>query len=327
MTKHIHWLIPYSKSIQPCTVNLASVRLRLAVAIKLLESDGWLISWGSEILNNPDILVIGKITPELAVNSSNWFDRLNALSENGTKILLDYTDHHLGYQSASSYIYQKLMHIIDGCITSSNHLSSIMANHFNGPRFVIPDAIEVAITPPKIRLPDDSITLLWFGHATNIEYLISLIADWPIGNQPVNLIVLSNKNGLEIFKNHFFNRKINIKIGLYEWSLQSMISAAKVSNLCIIPSNLESMKKSGASSNRLITSLALGLPTAAEMLSSYKEFSSYFVDIRSDEFANLISNPNSYIDIVSAAQKDIVPFFKPDMIAKSWLELLNQVGY
>ena len=47
------------------------------------------------------------------------------------------------------------------------------------------------------------------------------------------------------------------------------------------------------SANRLITALALGLPTAADNLESYKEFSEFYVDIRSEKFRAVMRDPNT----------------------------------
>lgn len=326
MPNKIHWLIPYHSHDEPSKSNLASVRLRLAVAIKLLKSEKWSISWGKDVSNNPDFLIIGKITPQQLINSNDWLGEIEILKRRGTKIVLDYTDHHLGHQSPMTAIYQRVISMVDVCITPSTQLSSLIKNYFSGQVFVVPDAIEVDITPPKFKELNSTLTALWFGHASNIEYLIKFLDDWDINSQLINLIVLSNINGLEIFSQYNFKTRANIKVALYEWSLQTMISASKVSDICLIPSNFGDMRKQGASSNRLITSLALGLPTAAELLPSYKEFLSYFVDIRSNELVSLISNPNDFRSMVYEAQQYIVPEFKADNIAKNWLKLFSELN-
>jgi hypothetical protein len=58
-----------------------------------------------------------------------------------------------------------------------------------------------------------------------------------------------------------------------------MVAAARVAEFCVVPSNNWDPKKSGASSNRLLTAPALGLPTAVSMIPSCQEFSEYFFDL------------------------------------------------
>lgn len=66
-----------------------------------------------------------------------------------------------------------------------------------------------------------------------------------------------------------------------EWSIDTMREAAQQSDVCLIPSDTQDPRKMAVSANRLITALALGLPTAADRLESYAEFGEYFTDIRS----------------------------------------------
>ena len=101
-----------------------------------------------------------------------------------------------------------------------------------------------------------------------------------------------------------------------------MLEAAKLCDACIIPSDTQDPNKSGASSNRLITALAMGLPTAADNLESYKEFSAFYVDIRSEKFRTMMVRPDSFNPMVVKAQEDIVPRFSFDDIKQAWGNLV-----
>jgi hypothetical protein len=164
-------------------------------------------------------------------------------------------------------------------------------NFYSKEILVIPDAIEVPILSPK-----DSKTnrILWFGHPSNIKYLIDFIEKYKKTNVIFKLIILSDDKGLNFLSNYQFQTKIGFEIELQKWSVESLIAASKISDVCIIPSDPGDPRKSGASSNRLITSIALGLPTAAELLPSYEEFSKYFFNIRSNSLFEIMSNSSSY---------------------------------
>ncbi len=102
-----------------------------------------------------------------------------------------------------------------------------------------------------------------------------------------------------------------------------MIRASRLSDACIIPTNNSDPKKNGASSNRLITGLALGLPVAAGNLDSYSDFKKYYVEINSPEFDILLRDPSIFHDQVRSAQIEVIPRFSFENIKSEWLRLLN----
>jgi hypothetical protein len=100
-----------------------------------------------------------------------------------------------------------------------------------------------------------------------------------------------------------------------------MIDASKVSHGCLIPSDLNDPRKSGASSNRLITAFALGLPVSADLLESYAPFSSYFHNIRKEPLSIFFKNFALYLEKVGIAQGTIIPMFSEGVIAQKWRNL------
>ena len=117
----------------------------------------------------------------------------------------------------------------------------------------------------------------------------------------------------------------NLTLEVRTWSIDEMIHTAKICDLAIIPSDPNDPQKAGVSSNRLITALALGLPTAADIISSYKEFNEFFIDIRSKQFLNLLNNPDYFHSQVFKAQKEIVPLFFQDIICQKWIDFFSKL--
>ena len=103
-----------------------------------------------------------------------------------------------------------------------------------------------------------------------------------------------------------------------------MIVAAKHCDLCIIPSDPNDPRKAGVSSNRLLTALALGLPTAADMMDSYKPYAQFFTDIRGPEFSQLLQDPTQFHDRVLAAQAGPVMEHSMEKIGAKWVDLINR---
>ena len=104
-----------------------------------------------------------------------------------------------------------------------------------------------------------------------------------------------------------------------------MIHAASLCDLCIIPSDLADPRKAGVSSNRLLTALALGLPTAADRLDSYLEHSDYFTDIRSKDFDRLLENPLAFRVQVIQAQNGPVQEHSMQKVGERWVSLLESI--
>ena len=101
-----------------------------------------------------------------------------------------------------------------------------------------------------------------------------------------------------------------------------MIDAARVCDLCVIPSDPADPKKRGVSSNRLLTALSLGLPVGADGVASYQEFRDFFVDLRSSAFTDLLRDPASGHQAVLEAQRRILPRFSMSSIGNQWAQFL-----
>jgi hypothetical protein len=298
------------------------MRLRIGPAIKGLINHGEKVTFGDAIVGNPDKVVITKIgSNNIQVRQNQWLQQIERAKLSGAKIFMDYTDHHLGFDSSMSDFYRNVLCMVDIAITSSRRMQQNLAMHYPGNIELLEDAIE--FIPQDIKPVNKPTTLLWFGHASNIEYLISFIKSGFKNGDQIRLIILSNEAGLEYFSRSQLASKAEIKIQLAIWSLEAMVHASKLADACIIPINHADPKKNGASSNRLITALALGLPIAAGALDSYKDFEKYYVDINGDEFRVLIEDPSIFHNRVKLAQLEVVPKFSVQNITSKWVELLT----
>lgn len=321
----IYWLIPLNSDLgtPPSSSNLASIRLRSAVCIDALKAASLSVDHGESISLGVRKIIIGKIgAHDISNRTASWLNQISRAKDVGAKIFLDYTDHHLGFESPMRDFYRKALPLVDHCISSSEYISFLLQEQFSGPITVIEDAVEIASIKPKEYLCTQPTTALWFGHSTNIHYLIDFINSSQFLLNGNNLIVLSNEAGLGIFSETTLriNSPAQIKLGL--WSPDVMLQAAMVSDFCIIPSNLSDSRKLGVSSNRLITAFALGLPTAADHLPSYQKYSDYYVDIRSSKFFHLAENPLLFNQVTNAQSK-LLKKYSFEKIGSDWLTLLK----
>jgi len=325
MQKKIHWFNPGNTSNDLeilISSNLASTRLRTAVACKNFISKNYEVTIGDSIINEPNIIFIGKIGGDIK-RFEYWLNQLIKIKENKVKIYLDYTDNHLGFESPMRKFYEYFVKISDHIIVPSEKMKDNIKNYWTGPTTVIPDIVEVEMTSPKYNI-NKIPRLLWFGHASNIEYLVNYVKkESLIDNKKIHLTVMSNLNGLELFnKNLNFNSKFE-NINLLRWSKEFMSEVAKKTDISLIPSSKEDPKKSGVSSNRLLTSLALGLPTLATTMPSYEEFDKYFLDINIYSINDMIKNLKIQKALVVKAQNTILKKYSKDNISELWLDLIE----
>ena len=332
----VHWLValdpiwdfnPHPPIETIASSDLASTRLRLGTLLKSNNLKQLEVTFGSSIKNNPTMIMIGK--PSFLAGDileDLWLSQIIKNKTNGSKIILDYTDDHLNDISSTSNFYYQYLPYIDAAVTSSLYLKKALQKHFQGHIEIITDPIEVPISKPHCKT-NETVNILWFGHASNIDYLKDIVSQWKDLKTKLILNILTNEDGMIIFKKNQPSIPKNLSINIMRWSRDAIINTAKFCNLCIIPSNPNDLKKAGVSSNRLITALALGLPTAADNLNSYNEFKDYFIDIRSEAFDLLLNHPNNYNHLVTKAQQRIIPNFTQDKIGLEWVKFFSSLKF
>jgi hypothetical protein len=303
--------------------SLASVRLRTAIAADVAEELNWNI-----ILNNSytsvytDLLLVGKVNNNI---QENWLERIKIIKASGGKVIIDYTDHHLDSNSPLCSFYQKAILYSDLFICSSKTLQQHVA-HLNSVKTVlIDDPIEEPILSPKFK-NNKITTFLWFGHASNLVYLIECLLHNFKLNIDAKLIIMTNAYPLPEHYYQVLNtlQFKNLDIAVVPWSKKDMIKAAQICDFCILPTGYKDKRKSGASSNRLLTALALGLPVLSDKLDSYLPFDKYYSQISESEIRKRIINPNINIENIIEAQRLIVDNYSIKIIKRKWETLLKE---
>ncbi len=279
--KKVHWLIPgdYPNVGAVSVSNLASIRMRVGLVAQNASLLGLSLTVGDHIFSRSQTVIIGKIGADCAQGRADfWLRQLSLAKQASKRIVLDYTDHHLGRMtSPMGSFYTQALPLVDEAVVSSDLMKTHLEEFFNAHIHVIADPLEIPITPPCTSASDKPVrTVLWFGHATNISYLMNYLSDQTRCDADFKLIVLSNDVGLQTFVSTPLTAKGQIHVHVQPWSIKEMRVAAQYSDACIIPSDTSDPRKSGASSNRLLTAFALGLPTLAENLASYAPFNAFY---------------------------------------------------
>ena len=249
--------------------------------------------------------------------------KIKTLNERGGKLLLDYTDNHFSKVGVVGDFYREIKPYVSGLILPSEKMKMNISGEWQEYTYIIPEPVEVDMIPPGHR-PSGQITALWFGHVSNIGYLFEFMANGMHKAPPNNLIILTNNFPKDAVQQAAKLAPAGIKIQLAQWTIKTMVQAAKISNYVIIPSAKDDPRKSGVSPGRLLTSLALGLPVIAEPLHSYLPFSEFFTFINTEAAVELSKNPDSKYESILEGQKLISEKYTVAKIQKEWIKVIEE---
>lgn len=324
MSLSVHWLAPYPvQSLEAiCGFNLASIRLRAGALATVAAGLGLRLTLGDEAPADAEVLVVGKISAsDTARRHAAWIEQIRAARARGARCLLDYTDDHLAVESVMSPFYRDGIQHADACVASSRWLADSLRRVFAGPIHCIPDAIEAPCLPPKSRAGQPP-SILWFGHPSNLGYLLAFL---PRLAELVaaKLLILTSQQGFQMLQSSRLANIDRLVVQGALWSPQMMVQAAHQADLCIIPADPADPRKAGVSSNRLLTALALGLPTAADRVDSYRDFEPYFVDLRSAAMRELLARPLAWAEPVRQAQQQVLGGYTLEAVGRQWARLLG----
>jgi len=324
----IEWLIPMRTADISLLreSNLASIRLRTAIGAIAAEEQGSQNQFpDGYVAPSPQLIIVGKIDNISDPNrAERWINRLIS-QKSSAKIIVDYTDHHLARNTENARFYRAALDLSDHVVCSSQMLARNLASHYNCPTSIIEDPIEVPILTPR-KKGNTVPTALWFGHGSNLPYLIDFLCNWYSYSNPARLIAMTNLYPLPEEITTILSRPNldNLEINVVPWSRDDMIQAAHLADMCWIPAGVTDPLKSGASSNRLLTALALGLPTAADPLDSYQSFSNIYMNLRSNEIMSAITNPAPLFEKVKIAQNVISRNYTDEKIRQKWASMIEQ---
>lgn len=325
---HYHFLTPGSGlSVEDLFADeLASRRLRLAIAVTAARKSGASISIGDVIPEKASGVIVGKIVKrEFEKRMPFWLSQITDARARGARISLDYTDHHRISNSILSPFYFEVMDHVDYIVVPNRYLKEGLEHDtsISQPLVVIPDCIECNILPPRQHQAKTPSTL-WFGHGSNIQFLVDYLAKWPAA-APSNLHIVSSRNVAEVLKKVHIDAPRPIDIQFSEWTTTRVEEIAPVVTSCIIPSDLSSHKVF-ASSNRLVTSLALGLPTLASPIPSYIEFADYFMPLQPGNDEEFFRNPSAFDERLETFQASVAPRFSKEAITEEWFSFYTMEG-
>jgi hypothetical protein len=251
-----------------------------------------------------------------------WLNKIKLLSKKNGKLILDYTDNHFVNPGIVGDFYRKIKPKVHALVLPSDRMKKNIADNWKGKTYIIPEPVEVDFIKPGNRQLQES-TALWFGHITNLGWLLDFMMNGLHKAPPRHLIILVNNHPEDAVKEASKQAPKGMKISLAKWSVKTMIQAAKVSHYVLIPSNKNDPRKSGVSPGRLLTSLALGLPVVASPLDSYMPFKEFFSIIGTEEGIATMKNPLGQEGKIMKVQELIKKKYTVEAIESEWVNVVR----
>lgn len=300
--KHIHWLLPFAPNQDVSTVHLASARIRAGL---FKDLPNYNVTYGYDV-GRCDILMVGKIGVNVTDLTDLWID----IIKRHENVIFDFTDDHLNNITPMTRFYRSVVKKDSMIAVSSQKMKETLKDYDNV--YVVEDPYEIEIMPIQ-RLNN---RFLWYGHPTNVKYLYKLLERLEPSSK-IDLTVMTSESMLDVIMKNNVPMHKNVKAQLVPWSLKNMVLSYDCGIL--IPGDVNDIRKSGVSSNRLLTAFAMGCAVCATPYDSYKEFSDYFCDI--DNVNEFVDNPEPYLQKTKEAQQLITKYSKEEML-KKWIRLL-----
>lgn len=278
-----------------------------------------------------DTLFVGKPPLKTPEGLEEWAAVIKYFGANGAHVILDYTDHHLGLTGTPGQRFYKsiLDYASRVTVPSAAMLKLLESQGFPADIItVVPDPLEVALSSIKRPTKNDAIGV-WFGHKSNVHHLWAWLDREDVKGLFKKIIVVTSADYLASVdfvpgKWNQIERLGGLSVLPVAWSKNSVSELANVVDYSLVISDPTDISKAGCSSNRLVTSLCLGLPTIASPMDSYLEFSDFFVD------ANDSTTVRAFFDSYEAQAAKPLLFqerfskdFSQETIEAQWRDLIG----
>lgn len=308
--------------------KIASVRLRASVAAEVAHNLNYTVTVSDGYHHKfQNIIVVTKVTHITDANRpSRWLNKISASKNSGAKIIIEYTDNHIEENTIRGDFYRKCIKLADAIICSSFILKSNISKYYSGPIYIIEEPVEVPIITP-IEKNNSIKNILWFGHASNLPYLVDCLKNIFSSQIHARLIIMTNAYPFpdELSNKLSINALKNVEINVIPWSIDDLITASGICDFCILPTGHKDRNKAGASSNRLTTALALGLPVLSDNLNSYKKFNAYYEYLNTESLIKYTTTNNYDLGKVKESQKVISSNYSKEFIMSMWKSFFNDL--
>ncbi len=314
------------------TSSLASARYRVLAPADALQSLGWkseivneefsqvMGGWGSSVPQPGDTVVISKVFTEHALKLAH------DARARGARVVADFCDNLLDHPQRGP-LQKALLQVADRVVASTEAMAHAIKKHGCRVDAIISDPME--LPRGEIRFaPGDTLDLLWFGHAVNIDTLAPFLPQLAryAEQQPLRLNVVTllpnGRAGLDKIV------PAGLAVTYTPWSVEATRQAIENCDLVVIPV-LASQFKAAKSPNRLLEPLWAGRFVVAGPLPAYRPFgdSAWVGDDLVAGIRWALANPEAVRARIAQGQGDVATLFTRDAVAQAWHKLLGSASH
>lgn len=289
--------------------------------LRCLDTEGHALFIGKPPMRSPETL-------------EKWEGVAQAFSSSGCRVILDYTDHHLGLpeETLEHFFYSRVWPFVSIFTVPSNAMRKVLVKLgvSTDKTKVIRDPFEFQIRRPIHRKVSPPVGL-WFGHPNNAHYLWSWLDSGEGRENVKKLVLVTSAEYLRSMnftpaKWNVFEELGNIQIFPVAWSFDVIPKVVRGVDYGLVLSGASDPTKVGISSNRLVTSLCLGLPTIASLVDSYMDFESFFIDANNTtQVRDFFGNFDDQFERPAQFQEIHADEFSLHSIDAHWRSLLNEI--
>ncbi len=230
----------------------------------------------------------------------------------GQQVIFDVCDNHLFDGAKHSDYYKAMIGVADTITCSTPQLADIIKDETGRAAISISDPFEYPEVEPRSIEKKDRYKLLWYGHETNIN---SLISNWNEINNHYIMVITSPSVSINLNKTQ--------KLSIVPWSYQSTLDGFSSADMVIIPS-INSVRKLVKSSNRMIEAIRQGKFVIANSIPSYEPFKDWmYLGSISDGLKWVSEHISEIPDRIRQAQIYVRENYSPEVIGKQWEKVLN----
>jgi tetratricopeptide (TPR) repeat protein len=309
------------------TSALASARYRVLAPAAELEKSGWhsefvneayaqaMGGWGSNVPQKGDTVIISKVFTDFSVRLAQ--DAKNR----GATVIVDFCDNFLAHPKRG-LLQRELLALADTMVASTEVMSEAIQSLGYSVAAVISDPVGMPRGDIRFQ-PQQTLKLLWFGHAVNLDTLAKFLPQLTefAQKQPFQLnVVTSLQSGAEDL-NKIIPPELDV---IYiPWSLEATQQAIQDCDAVIIPTLATDMKKA-KSPNRLLEPLWAGRMVIAGYLPAYLPFgdSAWVGENLIEGLQWAIANPQEVTQRILQGQADIAQQFTQEAIGRAWRSVM-----
>ena len=324
--------------------NIASLKFQVKPLTKALQKSGFhykIISLSTnepdslDLIGSPDIAIVSKLNTHQRNQNAMAMANLAALARlkcQETPIASIYSDNLADVQKfPTGEFHRNLLALSNTIICPSNKLAQLAQRHnTNAKLFVIKDPWQVRNELP-FQNPSygKNINLIWFGQASNLQFLLNELPEITkvySEKSDLTLSILTESRAIAFAKQKIdrYAMPKGWKIKYIQWNLDDQPNQLERelanSHISLIPSDPTMEKKAGVSHNRIVDSLRSGCIPIASPMASYIELKDVAIITQNfkKSLAFVLNNYASIATKLESSRPKILSTFSPEKNLKKW---------